>query len=282
MKISPPLIPVVLKPNVVAQLKPLGLSLSPNVSIERNLMFNYPAGSFANTHLTRVKIDAYSYFGPDTRCATTSIGRYCSIAYNSDIGTARHHLGVTTSIAVQANGLFDYYTGDIKRLSPYQWDYHEDSCEVTIGHDVWIGAHVSINHNVTIGTGAIVGTGSIITHDVPPYAIVAGTGGGENSHGIIKRYRFSDEVISDLMELAWWEYDLPRMLTSGMRVPLNDGKEFLAFMKDQDLETLPHIERKWKYLNIKDSDNVEVIPVDENFDMGHRYPTRESMDDSWL
>lgn len=282
MHISPPLIPTVLSPKVVAQLVPLGLRLSPNVSIERNLMFNYPAASFANTYLTRVKIDAYSYFGGDSRCATTSIGRYCSIAYNTDIGTPRHHLGITTSLAVHANGLFDIYTGDIKRLSPYQWDYREDNCEVTIGHDVWIGTHVVINHNVTIGTGAIIGSGSIITHNVPPYAIVAGAGGGENSQGIIKRYRFSDEVISDLMELEWWEYDLPRMITSGIKVPLNDGKEFLAFMKDQDLESLPHIKRQWKYLNIKDSNNVEVIPVAEDFDMGHRYPQRADMDDSWI
>lgn len=282
MKINPSLIPIVISPSVRQQLIPHGLSLNGGVQIERNLMFNAPACSFENTWLTRLKIDAYSYIGPNTRCATTTIGRYCSIGYNSDLGIPCHHLGVTTSSAVHANGIFSRYTGEIKRLNPYQLENREDNCEVTIGHDVWIGAHVYVNHKVTIGTGAVIGTGSIITHDVPPYAIVAGVGGGENSKGIIKRYRFSDEVISDLLELKWWEYDLPKMLTSGMQVPLNEGHEFVQFMRDQDPATLPRIATNWKYLNVQDSNNVNLIPVPEDFDMGHRYPRREDMDDSWL
>ena len=276
MKINPSLIPIVISPSVRQQLIPHGLSLNGGVQIERNLMFNAPACSFENTWLTRLKIDAYSYIGPNTRCATTTIGRYCSIGYNSDLGIPCHHLGVTTSSAVHANGIFSRYTGEIKRLNPYQWENREDNCEVTIGHDVWIGAHVYVNHKVTIGTGAVIGTGSIITHDVPPYAIVAGVGGGENSQGIIKRYRYSDEVISDLLELKWWDFDLPKLMHSVQDqptvFPFNEVKDFIAFMRDSDTSTWPQLPKQWLYLAPRDANNVQIFPVNEDFNMGRAYP----------
>ena len=90
--------------------------------------------------------------------------------------------------------------------------------------------------DVTIGHGAVIGAGSVITHDVPPYAIVAGAGGGANSKGIIKGYRFSDEVIADMLELNWWDYDVPKMLVQGIKVPLKDAKDFIAFMKNEECE----------------------------------------------
>jgi UDP-2-acetamido-3-amino-2,3-dideoxy-glucuronate N-acetyltransferase len=37
-----------------------------------------------------------------------------------------------------------------------------------------IGSNATIICGVTIGEGAIVGAGSVVTHDVPPYSIVAG------------------------------------------------------------------------------------------------------------
>jgi acetyltransferase-like isoleucine patch superfamily enzyme len=48
------------------------------------------------------------------------------------------------------------------------------SKKVVIGQDVWIGTKAVIMAGVTIGDGAVVGAGSVVTHDVAPYAIVAG------------------------------------------------------------------------------------------------------------
>lgn len=45
---------------------------------------------------------------------------------------------------------------------------------VTIHDKVWIGMNVTILKGVTIGEGAVVGAMSVVTHDVPPYTIVAG------------------------------------------------------------------------------------------------------------
>jgi acetyltransferase-like isoleucine patch superfamily enzyme len=37
-----------------------------------------------------------------------------------------------------------------------------------------IGSNATIVAGVTIGRGALIGAGAVVTHDVPPYAIVAG------------------------------------------------------------------------------------------------------------
>ena len=141
---------------------------------------------------------------------------------------------------------------------------------------IYNSSHVYVNHKVTIGTGAVIGTGSIITHDVPPYAIVAGVGGGENSQGIIKRYRYSDEVISDLLELKWWDFDLPKLMHSVQDqptvFPFNEVKDFIAFMRDSDTSTWPQLPKQWLYLAPRDANNVQIFPVNENFDMGRAYP----------
>lgn len=54
---------------------------------------------------------------------------------------------------------------------------HEQSMEaadITIGADVWIGGGAMILAGCRIGNGAIIGAGTVVTHDVPPFAIVAG------------------------------------------------------------------------------------------------------------
>ena len=45
---------------------------------------------------------------------------------------------------------------------------------VVIEDNVFIGARAIILKGNTIGAGSVVGAGSIVTHDVPPYTIVAG------------------------------------------------------------------------------------------------------------
>jgi acetyltransferase-like isoleucine patch superfamily enzyme len=45
---------------------------------------------------------------------------------------------------------------------------------IIIEDKVWIGARAIIHKGVRIGYGSIVGSGSVVTHDVPPYSIVAG------------------------------------------------------------------------------------------------------------
>lgn len=45
---------------------------------------------------------------------------------------------------------------------------------VIIEDNVWIGRNTCIMPNVTIGRGVIIGANSVVTHDIPPYHVVAG------------------------------------------------------------------------------------------------------------
>lgn len=45
---------------------------------------------------------------------------------------------------------------------------------VHIGRDVWVGGASVVLSGVSLGEGSIIGSGSVVTHDVDPYAIVAG------------------------------------------------------------------------------------------------------------
>ena len=45
---------------------------------------------------------------------------------------------------------------------------------IVIGDYVFLGTRCMLLPGVTVGTGAVVGAGSIVTHDIEPYAIVAG------------------------------------------------------------------------------------------------------------
>ena len=71
---------------------------------------------------------------------------------------------------------------------------------IVIGNDVWIGSNVTLRPGVHIGNGAIIGYGSIVTKDIPPYAVVAG------SPALVRKQRFSDNIVERLEKLAWWQY----------------------------------------------------------------------------
>lgn len=259
-----------LSQNVCQQLKPLGINIEKRASFSRNLMFERGVNLRPDCAADKLKIGSYSYCSYRTTLVAASVGRYCSIGYNSEVGVGYHQMdGLTTSTAVQFNISFMDYSGYIPLRRDQLRPDGEASSLVRIGHDVWVGCNCLFPKDVTIGHGAVIGAGSIITHDVPPYAIVAGVGGGENSKGIIKGYRFPDEIISDLLELSWWDYDIPKMISQGIKVPIHNIKDFISFMKNEAREKLIPLPKEWYYLNTIDYNTAEVYHVDpEQTDMG--------------
>lgn len=85
---------------------------------------------------------------------------------------------------------------------PYEGD-------TRVGNDVWMGYDCLIMPGVTIGNGAIISSRSVVVSDVPAYSIVGG-----NPAKVI-RQRFSDEVIAELENIAWWDWP-PEKITQNL------------------------------------------------------------------
>ena len=78
--------------------------------------------------------------------------------------------------------------------------------EVIIGSDVWVGRNVSLKSDVKIGIGCVIGEGSLISKDCKPYGVYAGY------PAKLIRYRFSEEIIEQLLEIEWWNWDMKKIL----------------------------------------------------------------------
>jgi len=78
--------------------------------------------------------------------------------------------------------------------------------DIRIGHDVWIGSGARILAGAQIGNGVIIGAGAVVSGNVPDYAIVAG------NRATILRMRFDAETIAALNDIAWWEWDIGKIL----------------------------------------------------------------------
>lgn len=57
--------------------------------------------------------------------------------------------------------------------SLWSWEYSQ-SKPIVIEDNVWIGRDAVIMKGVTVGRGSIVALRAVVTHDVPPYSVVAG------------------------------------------------------------------------------------------------------------
>lgn len=76
---------------------------------------------------------------------------------------------------------------------------------IVVEDDVWIGMDTIILSGVRIGKGAVIGAGSVVTRDIPPYAIAAG------NPAVVKKYRFTSDVISELTELHMDDFLVDRI-----------------------------------------------------------------------
>jgi acetyltransferase-like isoleucine patch superfamily enzyme len=97
--------------------------------------------------------------------------------------------------------------------------------DIQIGSDVWIGRGARVMSGVTIGDGAVVAAYSVVTRDVRPYAIVAGVPASE------RKRRFSDEQIDALLEIAWWDWPMERIMASVPVLCAGRIEEFVTDMQ---------------------------------------------------
>ena len=158
----------------------------------RNCVVDRTSKIGAGSNCINVKVGRYSYMGKNNSVSNVEIGAFCSIASYCAIGGGAHSLDTVSTSPVFQKGrniLKKNFANIDSKLNK----------KVVIENDVWIGENVFINDGVIIGNGAVVGAHSVVTHDVPPYAIVAG------APARIVRFRFSEDEIKRLCESKWWD-----------------------------------------------------------------------------
>lgn len=140
-----------------------------------------------------------------------SIGRDCNFFLH-----ANHRVDwITTSSQLQGP-----VTPEIAEL---HMSMGHPSCkgDILIQNDVWVGAKSTIMSGVTIGNGSVIGANTTVSKDVPPYAIVVG------NPGKIIKYRFDEDQIKDLLDIAWWDWNESKIKEESMLLWSQDINYFI-------------------------------------------------------
>lgn len=143
----------------------------------------------------------YAYCDRFADIANTTIGKFANIAAHTRLGPTDHPMD-------RASLHHFLYR------SSWYWDDVADDAEffarrrarrTILGADCWIGHGAIVRPDVTVGTGAVVAAGAVVTHDVPPYMIVAGVPAQP------LRARFPAAIAERLLALAWWDWPHERL-----------------------------------------------------------------------
>jgi len=170
-----------------------------------------------NVELTDAAVGSYSYLTGDSTVRNATFGRFCSIGRQLLAGLGEH-----PSDRVTTSPLFFSTAGQCN----VTFADADEACEhrpITVGNDVWIGARVFLRDGVTVGHGAIIGAGAVVAADVPDYAVVGGV------PAKLIRYRFDEAVIPRLLELAWWQWDEPRLVEARPLLASTDVEGFIEW-----------------------------------------------------
>jgi virginiamycin A acetyltransferase len=129
------------------------------------------------------------------------IGKFCAIAEGARfiMNGANHAM---SGFSTYPFNIFGH--GWEEGFDPETWQ-RELRGDTVVGNDVWIGMEALVLPGVQIGNGAIAAAKAVVTHDVPPYAIVAG-----NPAKVVKT-RFDRRTIARLLDVAWWDWPVDKI-----------------------------------------------------------------------
>lgn len=151
----------------------------------------------AHCSVSESTLGDYSYLAGHVSMVWTDVGKFTSIAAQTRINPGNHPTWRVTQHHSTYRRI-QYGFGEAEDEAFFQWR-KDHRC--VIGHDVWIGHGVTVIAGKKIGTGAVIGSGAVVTKDIPPYAVAVGV------PARVIKYRFPDEVIEQLLDSAWWDWD---------------------------------------------------------------------------
>ena len=93
--------------------------------------------------------------------------------------------------------------------------------EIKVGNDVWIGAGTTLLGGAEIGDGAVIGAFSLVAGKIPPYSIAVG------HPAKVIRKRFSEDIINDLLKIAWWNWDKEKIMENVKLLCSQNVKDFI-------------------------------------------------------
>jgi acetyltransferase-like isoleucine patch superfamily enzyme len=174
--------------------------LSSDCKIDKSAFLDAPVRIYGQAKLSKkVRVGQFSYVNTRTTIHSgSSVGRFCSIGKNVEVGPFNHPMErlSTSPVSYNAHLHFPNEQGDFVRSKLVREN------GVKIGNDVWIGSNAVLVRGITVGDGAVIGAGAVVTKDVSPYAVVAGSPAREI------RKRFDDDIIERLLKTKWWEQPL--------------------------------------------------------------------------
>jgi acetyltransferase-like isoleucine patch superfamily enzyme len=150
------------------------------------------------------------------------VGKFCSIAGNVNIYLGGNH---------RIDWVTTYPFGHIHRDTFNNFDgqgHPSTKGDVIIGNDVWIGDNVTIMSGVRIGDGVVIANNSHVVKNVEPYSLVGG-----NPAKLIK-YRFTQEQITQLLQIRWWDWDDEKINTFTHLLCNNNIDEFIKVAIDNN------------------------------------------------
>ncbi|KZY32475.1 acetyltransferase [Roseovarius sp. HI0049] len=143
------------------------------------------------------RLAPYLYPGSPERLV---IGRFCQIADGVTFITAsanHRRDGFSTFPFAVFDGGFEAGRPSLRRAP---------GPDTVIGHDVWLGQGVRVLPGARLGHGVIAGAEAVVTSRVPPYTLIAGNPARP------VRTRFDAATIARLLEIAWWDWPIGRIL----------------------------------------------------------------------
>jgi acetyltransferase-like isoleucine patch superfamily enzyme len=117
------------------------------------------------------------------------VGKYCSIASNVVAMSLSNH---------RTDWVTTYPFPALWKLPILGHPIPPD--DIIVGNDVWLGRGALLLEGTKIGDGAVIGAYSVVAGAIATYSVAVGNPAKEVSK------RFSDEVIQELLRIAWWDW----------------------------------------------------------------------------